>query len=161
LTDPHNTTSNPINTPARTRYAPSPTGYPHIGNLRTAIFSYLLARQTGGQFILRIEDTDRKRYEEDSLAAIKDSLEWLGLDYDEGPDIGGPYAPYTQSERLDTYPNMHDSWPSRARPIIVFAALNDWKRSTKQGKHRNCQPGMIATVAIFQKKSEQRKSRKG
>jgi hypothetical protein len=70
-------------------------GYPHIGNLRTAIFSYLLARQTGGQFILRIEDTDRKRYEEGRLAAIKDSLEWLGLDYDEGPDIGGPYAPYT------------------------------------------------------------------
>ena len=103
MTDPLNTSSNPINTPARTRYAPSPTGYPHIGNLRTAIYSYLLARQTGGQFILRIEDTDRKRYVEGSLAAIKDSLEWLGLDYDEGPDIGGPYAPYTQSERLDTY----------------------------------------------------------
>lgn len=101
MTDTHHLSSNLKITPARTRYAPSPTGYPHIGNLRTAIFSYLLARQMDGQFILRIEDTDRKRYVEGSLAAIKDSLEWLGLNYDEGPDIGGPYAPYTQSERLD------------------------------------------------------------
>ncbi len=103
LTDLPDTSPGSAISPARTRYAPSPTGYPHIGNLRTAIFSYLLARQTGGQFVLRIEDTDRKRYVEGSLAAIKDSLEWLGLYYDEGPDIGGPYAPYTQSERLDTY----------------------------------------------------------
>jgi len=89
--------------PARTRYAPSPTGYPHIGNLRTAIFAFLEARHTGGQFILRIEDTDRKRIVEGSLQAIKDSLNWLGIDYDEGPDKGGPHAPYVQSERLPIY----------------------------------------------------------
>jgi glutamyl-tRNA synthetase len=89
--------------PSRTRYAPSPTGYPHIGNLRTAIFAYLQARHTGGQFILRIEDTDQKRKVEGSLEAIKDSLSWLGVDYDEGPDKGGPHGPYTQSERLPLY----------------------------------------------------------
>lgn len=91
------------NTPARTRYAPSPTGLPHIGNIRTALFSYLWAKHTDGQFILRIEDTDQKRSTENSLDGIKDSLRWLGMVWDEGPDIGGPYAPYTQSERLPLY----------------------------------------------------------
>lgn len=88
---------------ARTRYAPSPTGRPHIGNIRTAVFSYLLARNTGGQFLLRIEDTDRKRFVEGSIEAIEDSLRWLGINWDEGPGIGGPYGPYLQSERLDIY----------------------------------------------------------
>lgn len=87
----------------RTRYAPSPTGVPHVGNIRTALFSYLLARRHGGQFILRLEDTDRTRLVPDSIPKISESLHWLGLDYDEGPDIGGPYGPYTQSERLDQY----------------------------------------------------------
>ncbi len=87
----------------RTRYAPSPTGVPHIGNIRTALFDYLLARRHGGQFILRLEDTDRARLEPDSIPKISESLRWLGLDYDEGPDIGGPYAPYVQSERIASY----------------------------------------------------------
>lgn len=89
--------------PARTRYAPSPTGNPHIGNIRTALFDYLWAKHTGGQFVLRLEDTDRKRLNEESLGYIKNSLQWLGLDWDEGPDVGGPYAPYVQSERLENY----------------------------------------------------------
>jgi glutamyl-tRNA synthetase len=76
---------------------------PHVGNIRTALFSYLLARHHGGQFILRLEDTDRARLVPESIPAISESLRWLGLDYAEGPDIGGPYAPYTQSERLDQY----------------------------------------------------------
>ena len=88
---------------ARTRYAPSPTGPQHIGGLRTALYSWLLARKTGGQFLLRLEDTDRERYDADSEVSIKESLRWLGLDWDEGPDIGGPHAPYTQSERLPIY----------------------------------------------------------
>ena len=90
-------------TPARVRFAPSPTGVMHIGGLRTALYDWFLARKTGGQFILRIEDTDRNRYDPDAEWHIKESLEWLGLDLDEGPDIGGPYAPYTQSERLELY----------------------------------------------------------
>ena len=87
----------------RTRYAPSPTGVPHIGNIRTALFDYLLARHAGGQFIVRIEDTDRTRLDPEAVPKILESLRWLGLDWDEGPDIGGPYGPYTQSERVQSY----------------------------------------------------------
>lgn len=89
--------------PVRVRYAPSPTGDPHVGNIRTAIWSWLFARHTGGQFLVRVEDTDQTRLVEGSVQRILDSLTWLGLDWDEGPDIGGPYAPYTQSERLPYY----------------------------------------------------------
>ncbi len=88
---------------ARTRFAPSPTGYLHVGGVRTALFAWLLARQSGGQFILRLEDTDKAREVEGSGQHIMDSLRWLGLDWDEGMEIGGPYGPYKQSERLETY----------------------------------------------------------
>jgi glutamyl-tRNA synthetase len=103
----------------RVRFAPSPTGEPHIGNIRTVVFGWLFARKEGGQFILRIEDTDRSRYQEGSLEAIMGGLSWLGLDWDEGPGLeelrqvgmgdaekyamGGPYAPYIQSLRLGSY----------------------------------------------------------
>lgn len=87
----------------RTRFAPSPTGYLHVGGVRTALFAWLLARQGGGQFILRLEDTDKVREVEGSGQHIMDSLLWLGLDWDEGISKGGPYAPYIQSQRLGTY----------------------------------------------------------
>ncbi|RLC83882.1 MAG: glutamate--tRNA ligase, partial [Chloroflexi bacterium] len=87
----------------RVRFAPSPTGQPHIGNIRTVVFNWLFARQHHGKFILRIEDTDRSRYAPNAVKVIKDSLRWLGLDWDEGPDIGGPYGPYVQSQRLEFY----------------------------------------------------------
>ena len=87
----------------RVRFAPSPTGEPHVGNLRTALFNWLFARRHGGTFVLRVEDTDRNRYVEDALGVILESLRWLGLEWDEGPEAGGPYAPYLQSQRLDIY----------------------------------------------------------
>lgn len=87
---------------ARVRYAPSPTGDPHVGNIRTALFNWLYAHHTGGQFILRIEDTDQARIAPGALESIMESLEWLGLEWDEGPGVGGPHAPYTQSERHAT-----------------------------------------------------------
>jgi glutamyl-tRNA synthetase len=87
----------------RTRYAPSPTGDPHVGNIRTALFAWALARASGGQFLLRIEDTDQKRLVEGSVDRIYESLRWLGIQWDEGPDIGGPHAPYCQSQRLSIY----------------------------------------------------------
>jgi len=87
----------------RVRYAPSPTGYPHVGNIRTALFNWLFARHTGGQFIIRIEDTDIARRVKGSEDAILNSLRWLGLDWDEGPEVGGDYGPYIQSERGDLY----------------------------------------------------------
>lgn len=91
------------NSPARTRFAPSPTGFMHVGSVRTALFAWLLAKQTGGQFILRLEDTDKSREVEGSAEHIMKSLKWLGIEWDEGIDIGGPYAPYKQSDRLDSY----------------------------------------------------------
>lgn len=89
--------------PVRTRFAPSPTGRMHIGNARSALYPFLLARHTGGTFILRIEDTDQKRYSPTAEQELIDGLHWLGMDYDEGPDIGGPYGPYRQTERRDIY----------------------------------------------------------
>ena len=87
----------------RTRFAPSPTGFMHVGSVRTALFDWLIARQNNGQFILRIEDTDKTREVEGSTDQIIKSLKWLGLNWDEGVDIGGPYGPYIQSKRLDIY----------------------------------------------------------
>ena len=87
----------------RTRFAPSPTGYLHIGGVRTALFCWLFARRHGGQFILRIDDTDQQRNVDEALAPILDGLRWLGIDWDEGPDVGGPYGPYYQSQRADRY----------------------------------------------------------
>ena len=89
--------------PVRVRFAPSPTGHVHLGTGRTALYNYLIARQTGGQFILRIEDTDQKRFVPGAEEELITSLHWLGIDWDEGPDIGGPHAPYRQSERKEIY----------------------------------------------------------
>jgi glutamyl-tRNA synthetase len=113
----------------RVRFAPSPTGEPHIGNVRTVVFNWLFARKTGGQFILRIEDTDRKRYQPESITAMMDGLQWLGLQWDEGPAldelvnsgvpdagryaVGGHAGPYIQSERLDTYQTVAEELISR------------------------------------------------
>lgn len=90
-------------TEVRVRFAPSPTGYLHIGGARTALYNWLWARQRGGKFVLRIEDTDRERSTAESVKAIFDSLRWLGLDWDEGPSVGGPHGPYFQTERLAIY----------------------------------------------------------
>ena len=92
-----------MNKSVRTRFAPSPTGYPHVGNIRTALFAWLFARHQGGSFIVRIEDTDVARKVEGAVEAILDSLRWLELDWDEGPEVGGKYGPYFQSQRLDKY----------------------------------------------------------
>ena len=89
--------------PARLRVAPSPTGDPHVGTAYMSLFNLAYARKTGGAFVLRIEDTDRARYRADSEQQVIETLRWLGLPWDEGPDVGGPYGPYRQSERLETY----------------------------------------------------------
>jgi len=92
-----------MSTPVRVRFAPSPTGYPHVGNIRTALFAWLFARHHGGSFVVRIEDTDVVRKVKGAVEAILDSLRWLGLDWDEGPEVGGDYGPYFQSQRLELY----------------------------------------------------------
>lgn len=92
----------------RVRFAPSPTGFLHVGGLRTALLNYLCAKQSGGQFILRMEDTDQTRLVHGAIRALQESLRWAGIHYDEGPDMGGPYGPYVQSERLPLYTSYAD-----------------------------------------------------
>ncbi|MUM07217.1 glutamate--tRNA ligase [Mycobacterium sp. CBMA 213] len=94
---------NNVTTPVRVRFCPSPTGTPHVGLVRTALFNWAYARHTGGDFVFRIEDTDAARDSEESYNAILDALRWLGLNWDEGPEVGGPYEPYRQSQRSDLY----------------------------------------------------------
>ena len=107
-------------TSMRVRFAPSPTGQLHVGNARTALFNWLLARRHDGPFILRIEDTDAERSTVESERAILDDLRWLGLGWDEGPDVGGPHQPYRQSERLDRYRAAADSLVANRQAYYCF-----------------------------------------
>lgn len=132
----------------RTRFAPSPTGYLHVGGIRTALFAWLVARQANGQFILRLEDTDRAREIEGSGQHIQDSLRALGLDWDEGIDVGGPQSPYKQSERLDHYQQwaqkLIDAGRAYADPYtaIQVQQFREAAQATKQPfLYRNHRPG--------------------
>ncbi len=121
----------------RTRFAPSPTGFMHIGGVRTALFCYLIAKKNKGAFILRIEDTDQKRYVDGSLEVIYDTLKDLGLNWDEGPDIGGPYAPYIQSERKGNYLQYAKRLVDEEKAYYCFcneARLDDLKTKAKATK---------------------------
>ncbi|MDP3487276.1 MAG: glutamate--tRNA ligase family protein, partial [Bacillota bacterium] len=93
----------------RVRFAPSPTGHIHVGNIHTTLFNWLFCRHYGGTFVLRLEDTDLARSEKRYEEIIYEEMQWLGLNWDEGPDIGGPFAPYRQTERLDIYEQYADS----------------------------------------------------
>jgi glutamyl-tRNA synthetase len=106
----------------RVRFAPSPTGYLHIGGARTALFNWLYARRHGGTFVLRIEDTDAGRSSWEMVTGILDGLRWLGLDWNEGPDLGGPHAPYFQSERLDRYRAMADRLVAEGRAYYCYCS---------------------------------------
>jgi glutamyl-tRNA synthetase len=107
-------------TPVRVRFAPSPTGRLHIGGLRTALYNYLFARKHDGDFVLRIEDTDQARYEPGAEDDIREALSWVGLDYDEGPETGGEYAPYRQSERSDLYREYAQKLIEEGRAYYAF-----------------------------------------
>jgi glutamyl-tRNA synthetase len=113
--------------PARVRFAPSPTGALHLGGLRTALFNWLFARHTGGQFILRIEDTDRKRFKPESQEYIMQGLRWLGLEWDEGPDKGGPYAPYVQSERKPVYRQYAEQLVAAGYAYRSYTPVEEWE----------------------------------
>jgi glutamyl-tRNA synthetase len=106
--------------PVRVRFAPSPTGYLHIGGARTALFNWLYARRHGGTFVLRIEDTDAERSSWEMVTGIVDGLRWLGLDWDEGPDIGGPHAPYFQSQRVEKYRAMAERLVADGRAYYCY-----------------------------------------
>ena len=93
----------------RVRFAPSPTGYLHVGGARTALFNWLYARRHGGTFVLRIEDTDAERSSDEMVRAILTGLRWMGVDWDEGPEVGGPHGPYTQTARFDRHRERADA----------------------------------------------------
>ena len=124
----------------RVRYAPSPTGYQHIGGVRTALFNYLFARANQGVFVLRIEDTDRTRFSEGALQDIYDTFDWLGFRWDEGPDVGGASGPYFQSARLDVYNTYISSLVEHgyAYPCFCTRERLDEVRKTHQGYDRHC-----------------------
>ncbi|MDD5659522.1 MAG: glutamate--tRNA ligase, partial [Actinomycetota bacterium] len=112
----------------RVRFAPSPTGYLHIGSARTAFFNWLYAKKTGGKFILRIEDTDIKRHQENMINTILDSMKWLRIIWDEGPDIGGNYGPYRQSERLEIYRNYAQKLLKEKKAYRCFCTQEQLKK---------------------------------
>ena len=106
----------------RCRFAPAPSGQLHVGNARTALFNFLFARHNGGVFVLRIEDTDPTRVTDASIEATKDTIRWLGLEWDEGPDVGGPGGPYRQSERLHLYESYTNELLSSGHAYYCFCS---------------------------------------
>jgi glutamyl-tRNA synthetase len=111
--------------PLRVRFAPSPTGYLHVGGARTALFNWLFARRHGGVFVLRIEDTDAERSSPEMIEAVLDGLRWLGLDWDEGPGVGGPYGPYLQSERFDRHRRMAERLVADGLAYYCYCSPDD------------------------------------
>ncbi len=118
----------------RLRFAPSPTGYLHVGGARTALFNWLHVRQTGGTFILRIEDTDAERSSEEMVKGILDGLRWLGIDWDEGPEVGGPHAPYFQSERLARYRALAGELLASGAAYRCFCTADELKARRELGE---------------------------
>jgi glutamyl-tRNA synthetase len=137
--------------PARVRFAPSPTGRMHLGSGRTALYNFLLARQTGGQFILRIEDTDRKRTVPGAEEELMMGMRWMGLEWDEGPDKGGPYGPYRQSERKEIYKKYAERLVQMGKAFCCFckpeelAKIRDEQIREKQATHY---PGFCRDLSL-------------
>ncbi len=124
--------------PPRLRFAPSPTGYLHVGGARTALFNWLFARRHGGAFVLRVEDTDVERSSAEMVDGILQGLRWLGLDWDEGPDVGGPHGPYFQSERRDRYRALANRLASEGRAYYCYCSP-DLLRSKREEAERQGQ----------------------
>ena len=118
----------------RVRFAPSPTGYLHIGGARTALFNWLYARHNGGTFVVRIEDTDKERSTDENTAAILEGLRWLGLDWDEGPEVGGPHAPYFQSQRGDRYRLFIDRLLAEGKAYRCYCTAAEIDADRKQAQ---------------------------
>ncbi len=132
--------TNPKEKKVRARFAPSPTGQLHVGNARTALFNWLFARQRGGVNVLRIEDTDVERSEARYETQLLEDLKWLGLDWDEGPDVGGPYAPYRQSDRLHLYQSTAELLVQERKAYYCFCTVEELERDREQALKEGRQP---------------------
>jgi len=129
------------NRPIKVRFAPSPTGDLHVGNIRTALFDWAYARHTGGIFLFRIEDTDRSRVTDEYIAAAIDTLKWLGLNWDEGPEVGGPHGPYLQSERLDIYANWAARFIEQGDAYYCYCTPEELEARREEQKESGQAPG--------------------
>ncbi len=131
----------PTNRPVRVRFAPSPTGDLHVGNIRTALFDWAYARHTGGTFIFRIEDTDTDRVTDEYIAAALDTLRWLGLNWDEGPEVGGEYGPYLQSQRLDIYAEYAAKFLAQGDAYYCYCSAEELEARREAQRAANVAPG--------------------
>jgi glutamyl-tRNA synthetase len=147
--------------PVRVRIAPSPTGDPHVGTAYIALFNKALAQKTGGKFILRIEDTDRARYVAGSEQMIFDALRWLGLGYDEGPDVGGQFAPYRQSERSEIYKRAADTLLARGEAYRCFCTAERLEAMRKEQMARKQPPGYDGACKLLDGEEIDAKMRAG
>ncbi len=120
----------------RVRFAPSPTGYLHVGGARTALFNYFFAKKNNGKFILRIEDTDKERFKEDSISQILSSMKWLGMEWDEGPEKGGKYGPYFQSERIEIYKKEAKRLIEEEKAYYCFCTEEDMAKEREKQKNK-------------------------
>ena len=132
-------------TDVRVRFCPSPTGNPHVGMVRTALFNWAFARHVGGTFVFRIEDTDSARDSEESYDALLDSLRWLGLTWDEGPEVGGPYGPYRQSQRLDIYADVAAKLLEGGFAYRCYCTAEELDAQRELAKKENRAPGYEGT----------------
>jgi glutamyl-tRNA synthetase len=125
----------------RTRFAPAPSGSIHVGNARTALFSWLTARHDGGRFVLRVEDTDASRVTEEAVHGLMESLRWLGIDWDEGPDVGGPHAPYRQSQRIDIYHEQAERLVKQGAAYRCYCTPEELEERRRVAMARGQAPG--------------------
>lgn len=138
----------------RLRFAPSPSGYLHIGGVRTALFNWLWARKTGGQFVLRVEDTDQDRSSLDSVRAILDAMTWLGLNWDEGPEVGGPYASYFQSERKPLYRKLTEQLISEGKAYRCYCTKEELDAQREALKARNSKAAFVYPGTCRERKDQ-------
>ncbi len=149
-----------MSTPVRVRIAPSPTGTLHLGTARTALYNYLFARRHNGAFVLRLEDTDEVRSKEEHTEDIIAGLKWLGIDWAEGPDIGGPYPPYRQTQKIDHYENIANTLISKGLAYLAYEtpeeldALRESQKSTNQA-HRYDNSGRHLSDADLKRYEEE------
>jgi glutamyl-tRNA synthetase len=150
-----------VESKVRVRFAPSPTGYLHVGGARTALFNYLYARRHGGVFVLRIEDTDQDRNVTEALSGILEGLRWLGLRWDEGPEVGGPHGPYFQSERLKSYAEAANRLFAQGKAYRCFCDPEDLKKRREEAMARSEPPKYDRTCLRLPQEESEARAAKG
>ena len=147
--------------PIKVRFAPSPTGDLHVGNIRTALFDWAYARHTGGIFLFRIEDTDRSRVTDEYIAAAIDTLKWLGLQWDEGPEVGGPHGPYLQSQRLDIYAQWAARFIEQGDAYYCYCTPEELEARREQQKESGQAPGYDGKCRVISEADQARYASEG